>query len=353
MGPPEATREGAWRGTAKGDKSAAANPKKAAFNPLWLVDAGAGLGLVLFIAGWALAAWPALGLLREVGLLFIGCWVVVRALEVILRHRDGRDEQRRELLRRLAVLNDALLELRKSLSRDNTRRFPRPPRRVRRGPQAGQAVAVAAGGRAGQELRRVLRPHGQRSLADTIRSRAELNAAVERLRREIDRAARRGDLDQHDADDMIDIIADAVSVLDEAIYAEWNADHFGRLAADQRHFARELDRYKSSAAGEIERRGRDLFDQLYVHVRQKIEVVDLIQDWDELYRKLETRLAGLYVPPPKSSLPKDKDKKDEKPKPRPSERFPTLVARNEEQDEEDDGHRPRLGMRQRLPAAND
>ena len=46
--------------------SAAANPKTAAFNPLRLVDAGAGLGLVLFIAGWALAAWPALGLLREV-----------------------------------------------------------------------------------------------------------------------------------------------------------------------------------------------------------------------------------------------------------------------------------------------
>ena len=80
-----------------------------------------------------------------------------------------------------------------------------------------------------------------KSLTDTIHRRADVNTAIERLRREIERAARRGDLDQHDADDMIDIIADAVSVLDEAIYAELNADHFGRLSADQRHFARELD----------------------------------------------------------------------------------------------------------------
>ena len=337
----------------KGDKSAAANPKKAAFNPLWLVDAGAGLGLVLFIAGWALAAWPALGLLREVGLLFVGCWVVVRALEVILRHRDGRDEQRRELLRRLAILNDALLELRKALSRDNTRRF------LDRRAEYAAGLKLARPSLSPQEAE-LAKSCGEfcdrmaKGLADSIHRRGDVNAAVERLRREIDRAARRGDLDQHDADDMIDIIADAVSVLDEAIYAEWNADHFGRLTADQRHFARELDRYKSSAAGEIERRGRDLFDQLFVHVRQKVEVVDLILDWDEVYRKLETRLAGLYVPPPKSSLPKDKDKKDEKPKPRPSERFPMLVARNEEEEEEEgDGHRPRPGMRYRLPAAND
>ena len=147
-------------GDRKGEKSAAANPKTAAFNPLWLVDAGAGLGLVPSSPGWALAAWPALGLLREVGLLFIGCWVVVRALEVILRHRDGRDEQRRELLRRLAVLNDALLELRKSLSRDRSAASIERTRRVRRGPQAGQAVAVAGGSRAGHELPRVLRPRG-------------------------------------------------------------------------------------------------------------------------------------------------------------------------------------------------
>jgi hypothetical protein len=340
-------------GDAKGDNSAAATPKKAALNPLWLVDAGAGLGLVLFLAGWALAASPVLGLLREVGLLFIGCWVVVRALEVVLRHRDGRDEQRRELLRRLAVLNDALLELRKSLTRDSTRRF------LDRRAEYAAGLKLARPSLAPEEAE-LAKGCGEfcdrmaKSLADTVHRRADVNAAVERLRREIDRAARRGDLDQHDADDMIDIIADAVSVLDEAIYAEWNADHFCRLTADQRHFARELDRYKSSAAGEIERRGRDLFDQLFVQVRQKVEVVDLILEWDEVYRKLETRLAGLYAPPPKSSSPKDKDKdkKDEKPKPRPSERFPMLVARDEEEDE-DDGRRPRPGMRHRLPAAND
>lgn len=340
-------------GDGRGEKGAAANPKKFAFNPLWLVDAAAGAGLLLFIAGWALAAYPALGLLREVGLLFIGCWVVVRALEVVLRHRDGRDEQRRELLRRLAVLNDALLELRKSLSRDNTRRFL--DRRAEYA--AGLKLAKPA---LSEEEEKLAKSCGEfcdrmsKSLADSVHRRADVNASVERLRREIDRAARRGDLDQHDADDMIDLIADAVTVLDEAIYAEWNADHFGRLTADQRHFARELDRYKSSAAGEIERRGRDLFDQLFVHVRQKVEVVDLILEWDEVYRKLETRLAGLYVAPPKSSSAKDKDKKkDEKPRPRPSERFPMLVVRNDEDEVAGDGHRPLPGMRQRLPAAND
>jgi hypothetical protein len=339
-------------GDGKGDTSAAANPKTAAFNPLWLVDAGAGLGLVLFIAGWALAAWPALGLLREVGLLFIGCWVVVRALEVILRHRDGRDEQRRELLRRLAVLNDALLELRKSLSRDSMRRF-----HERHGEYgAGLKLAGPSLSQEEADLAKSCREFCARmdgSLTHTIRNRAELNSAVERLRREIERAARRGDLDQHDADDMIDVIADAVSVLDEALFAELNADHFGRLGADQRHFARELERYKSSVAGEIERRGRDLFDQLFAHLRQKVEVVDLIEEWNEVYRKLETRLAGLYAPAPKSSSPKDKNKKDEKPKLRPSERFPMLVARNEAEDDEGDGRRPQPGMRHRLPAAND
>jgi hypothetical protein len=336
-------------GDGKVDNSAAANPKKAAFDPLWLVDAAAGVGALLFVAGWLLAANPPFGLLRELGLLLIGCWVVVRTLEVILRHRDGRDEQRRELLRRLAVLNDALLELRKSLSRDNIRRFH--DRREAYG--AGLKLARPSLSPEEAELAKSCRAFCDRvegSLTHTIHNRAELNTAVERLRREIERAARRGDLDQHDADDLIDIIADAVSVLDEALYAEWNADHVGRLTADQRHFARELDRYKSAAAGEIERRGRDLFGQLFGHVRQKVEVVDLLHEWAELYRKLETRLAGLYVAPPKSSVPKDKDKKDEKPKPRPSERFPQLVLSDEDEDE-DFGRR--RGVRHRLPAAND
>jgi hypothetical protein len=337
-------------GDDKGEKGAAANPKTFAVNPLWLVDAGAGLGFLLFVAGWALAAYPALGLLREVGLLFIGCWVVVRGLEVVLRHRDGRDEQRRELLRRLAVLNDALLELRKSLSRDNTRRF------LDRRAEYATGLKLAKPSLSPDEAD-LAKTCGEfcdrmaKSLADTIHRRTDVNAAVDRLRREIERAARRGDLDQHDADDLIDIVADAVSVLDEAIYAEWNADHFGRLTADQRHFARELDRYKSAAAGEIERRGRDLFDQLLMHVRQKVEVVDLTQEWAELYRKLEERLAGLYVAPPKTGVAKDKAKKDEKPKPRASERFPMLVARNEPDEDED--RRPLPGLRPRLPAAND
>jgi hypothetical protein len=337
-------------GDGKGHKTAAANPGRFAFNPLWLVDAAGALGFTAFVAGAVLpVAYPATPVaapLREAGLLFVGCWLVVRSLEALLHHRDGRDGQRRELLRRLAVLNDALLELRKSLSRDNTRRF------LDRRAEYAAGLKLAKPALTPKELD-LARACGEfcdrmaKSLAETVHRRADVAAAVDRLRREIERAARRGDLDQHDADDLIDIMGDAVAVLDEAIYAEWNADHFGRLTADQRHFARELDRYKSQAAGEIERRGRDLFDQLLVHVRQKVEVVDQIQEWDEVYRKLEVSVAGL--PAPKATPLSAKAKPAEKPKPRASERFPMLVVRNEDGDELLDDPRPRL----RLPAAND
>jgi hypothetical protein len=334
-------------GDGRGDKTAAANTQRFVFNPLWLVDAGGALALLGFLVSLALPAAPLTGVLREAGLIFIGCWAVVRSLEVLLRHRDGRDVQRRELLRRLAVLNDALLELRKSLSRDNTRRF------LDRKSEYLSGLKLAKPSLSPKELE-LAKACGEfcermaKSLTDSAHRRADVNANVDRLRREIERAARRGDLDQHDADDLIDIVADAVSVLDEAIYAEWNADHFGRLTADKRHFARELERYKSSTAGEIERRGRDLFDELLAHVGQKVEVVDMIQDWDDSFRKLETRVAGLPLPAPKPGA--SKEKKDEKPKPKPSERFPLLVSRNEVDDDGDDHGRR---MRHRLPAAND
>lgn len=334
------------------------------FNPLRLVDAAGAIGLVAAAAGLAFWSNPAMAPLREAGLLFIGCWLVVRSIEFLLRQRDGREVQRRELLRRLALLNDSLLELRKSLSRDNTRRFLDRRKEFADGSKLAQTALNA------DELK-LVKSCGEftdsmaKNLAATVRARAEVNAEVDRLNREIERAARRGDLDQHDADDLIDVVKAAVAVLDDAIFAEWNADHFGRLASEQRHFARELDRYKSSTAGEIERRGRDLFDDLQRHVRQKVELVDRIEEWSDMHRKLEIRISGLPVPqPPKSS----KNKKEEKPKPKPSERFPMLVVRNEEDEELDygaggrgggghgggqGGGGPNSGLRHRLPAAND
>lgn len=315
-------------GDGDGEKTASAGARKG-FDPLWMVDTAGALGLIAFVAGLVFATNPAMAPLREAGLLFVGCWLVVRSLEFILRHRDGREGQRRELLRRVAVLNDSLLELRKSLSRDNTRRF------LDRRKEFADGSKLAQGALTPDEIK-LVKACGEftdemaKSLAATVRGRAEVNAEVDRLNREIERAARRGDLDQHDADDLIDVVKNAVAVLDDAIFAEWNADHFGRLTSEQRHFTRELDRYKSSTAGEIERRGRDLFDNLQRHVRQKVGLVDRIEEWSDMYRKLEIRISGLPVPQPKPQ----KGKKEEKPRPKPSERFPMLVVRNEDDDDD-------------------
>jgi hypothetical protein len=333
------------------DRSGASKAHKA-FNPLWLVDSAGASGFVSFVVGILFASKPSLALLRETGLVFMACWLIVRSIDFILRHRDGREGQRRELLRRLALLNDALLELRKSLSRDNTRKF------LDRRKEFADGAKLAQGALNDEEAK-LVKSVGEftddmaRELAATVRGRAQVNGETERLRREIERAARRGDLDQHDADDLIDVVNNAVGVLDDAIFAEWNADHFGRLGSELRHFTRELDRYKSATAGEIERRGRELFDDLQGHVRQKVELVDRIEEWSGMHRKLEMRMSGLPIPKPK---PKVKGE-EEKPKPRPSERFPMLVVRNEDDAEDFGGHGGsgggHPGIRHRLPAAND
>jgi hypothetical protein len=281
--------------TSKAKRAKTARPR-GGLDPARLVDAAGLLGLGAF--AWGVAAprfyevggWAAP--VREVGLLFVGCALVVRTLDWILRHRDGKSDARRDLLRRLTGLNEAILELRKSLSRDNTRGF------LDRKGEFTAGLKLGAGWMTEEEAR-LSAACGEfcermtKALADTVNRRGGVTALADRLRREIDRSARRGDLDPHDADNLQGLIDDSLLVMDEAIYAEWNADHFGRLTADRRAFAREIERYRSDGAVRLEHHAMELFDHLLAHVNKKIEVVDMILDWDEAYRKLEMRLAGL------------------------------------------------------------
>jgi hypothetical protein len=273
-----------------------APPRRFSFNPVWLVDVAGFAGLAAFAwsVGWAEgSSWAAYETAaREAGLILFGCALVVRALGWTLHLRDGRGQARRELARRLIGVNEALFELRRSLSRDNTRAFlDRRSEFV-----AGAKLAARWLNEEETRLAKVLTEFCDRlgqALGSTVHRRLGVTGLADRLSREIDRAARRGDLDHNDADNLLNLIDDAVAVMDEAIYADWNADHFGRLSADSRAFAREIERYSAPIADQIERHGQELFGLLIEHVNRKVEVVDLILDWDEEYRKLELRLAGV------------------------------------------------------------
>ncbi len=332
---------------AEGDRAELSDPrptgKRFVFNPLWIVDGLAVLGAGAY--GWAVsgAADPSLSVLlapaRELGLLAIASAIVVNGLAWTLRHRDGRNDARRELMRRLAGLNDALLDLRKSLSRDHTRRF------LERRTEFAVGGRLAARWLGAEELR--LTHEGEdfcagmtQALADIVHRRAEAVALADRLRRELDRAARRAELELHDADNLIHLVEDSVRVMDEGLYAEWNADHFGRLGANRSAFAREIARYKSTLADRIELHGLELFDRLVGHVERKVETLDLIARWEQTYRRLENRLAGMKSAPVLAvSNPLAPTR------PRLSERFSTPLP-----DEAIDTDFPRA---RRLPAAND
>jgi hypothetical protein len=306
------------------------------------MDAAGVLGLaalvwaVGFSAGTVVA--PYADLIREAGLLMVGCAIVVRVVDAVVRRRDRRNEARRELLRRLNAVNHALLDLRGSLSREHARAFLDRRRELSTGVQAATRWLSA------EETRQFDACDGfcERMagvLADAGRQRAAVSGGSERLRREIERAARRGDLDRHDADNLSNLIDDAVAVIDEAIFAEWNADHFGRLNADHRAFAREIERYRSTTADRVERQGATLFDLLDGHVRKRIEVIDLLGDWDETCRRLELRLAGLRPAPPTLVA------SNRAPRLRLVDRFAVMPKRDELADDEP--------QRLRLPAAND
>jgi hypothetical protein len=262
------------------------------FNPVWVVDALGLIGLGGF--GWAVSAAPDIwaGPAREAGLLLAGCAVVVRALDAVVRRRDRRGEARRELLRRLAALDEALRDLRIALSRDAARRF------FDRRAEFAAALPAAQAWLSREEARLVTAGDAFcEDLADwldgTVVARAGITALADRLRREIDRAAARGDLDPDEAESLADFVRDAVAVMDEAVYAEWNIDHLGRLTANRRHFGRIVERWSEPAVAEIERHGEALFEALTEHVGRKIELVDRLVAWDLGFRRLEGRLAGL------------------------------------------------------------
>ena len=312
------------------------------FNPIWLMDlagvagAGALVWAVGFSKGTDFAAYAPLA--REAGLLLLGCAIVVRVVDAIVRRRDRRNEARRELLRRLSAVNHALLDLRGSLSREHARAFLDRRRDLTTGVHAAKRWLTA------EETRQfdVCDGFCERMaavLGDAGRQRAAVSGSSERLRREIERAARRGDLDRHDADNLANLIDDAVAVIDDAIYAEWNADHFGRLNADHRSFVREVERYRSTTADRVERQGATLFDLLDGHVRKRIEVIDLLADWEQTCRRLELRLAGLKPPPPTLVA------SNEAPRPRLADRFAVMPQHADADDDEP--------QRLRLPAAND
>ena len=315
---------------------------RASFNPIWLMDAAGLLGVgavvwaVGFSAGTELSAYAPL--VREAGLLLAGCALVVRVVDAIVSRRDRRNEARRELLRRLSAVNHALLDLRGSLSREHARAF------LDRRRELGAGVQAATRWLSAEETRQFdacdsFCDRMAGVLSDAGRQRGAVSGSSDRLRREIERAARRGDLDRHDADNLANLIDDAVAVIDEAIYAEWNADHFGRLNADHRAFTREVERYRSTTADRVERQGGTLFDLLDIHVRKRIEVIDLLADWDQTCRRLELRLAGLKPPAPTlvaSNAP---------PRLRLADRFAVMPQRADVDDNEP--------QRLRLPAAND
>jgi hypothetical protein len=323
-----------------GTVTTAGAPRRSVFNPVWLMDAAGICGLIAFVVPLVFAVPKDLALLatvvNETALLLIGCALVVRVLDAILKRRDRRNDARRELMRRLSQVNDALLDLRKSLSRDHARSFL-----DRRGAFAA-GVELAQPWLSTEETKLVQACDGfcdrmTAALGETVHRRVGVASLAERVRRDIERAARQGDLDRHDADNLANLVDDAMGVLDEAIYPEWNADHFGRLGADGRAFAREIERYKGAAAERIEHHGGDLFEVLGAQVNRKIEIVDMLRDWDDGFQRLEMRVAGLKPPPVVVAEPR--------PEPRLADRFVALPGRIASVDSEN--------LRARLPAAND
>ncbi len=323
---------------------ATVRPGRQPFNPIWLMDlAGlAGVAALVwaigFSAGTTLA--PYAPLIREGAMLLVGCAVVVRVVDALVRRRDRKNDIRRELQRRLSAVNEALLELRGSLSREHARAF------LDRRKELHAGLGVAGRWLTKEEHRLFTTCDGfceqmAAVLSDAGRQRSSVAGASERLRREIERAARRGDLDRYDADNLSNLVDDAVAVMDEAIYAEWNADHFGRLIADQRAFVREIEHYRSTTADRIERQGATLFGVLDEHMRKRIEVIDGLRDWDDGYRRLEMRLAGLRPVAPRLVASNETPTRT-----RVADRFVLLPGGR-------GGYAGAEPMRKRLPAAND
>ena len=284
------------------------------FDPLWLLDlagvAAAGL-LAWRLAGAAslpdvLHAFP---LLAELALAVAAVALAVRLADGMNRRRAARRAARQELLRRLSALDEALMDLRRSLSRETARRF------VERRDDFAAGLETTLRRLDAEETR--LARDGlafcavlTTGLADTIPRRAAIVSAGYRLGEEIDRAGRLGELDPAAAADLRGLAEDALAVMDEALFAEWNADHFGRLGAVQRHMGRILERCgEGETVRLIDREAASLFDRLVRHVREKIEVVDALRGWEDVRRPLEFALSDVLPRPRRRAPP---------PPPRPS-----------------------------------
>lgn len=308
--------------------------ERSRFDPLWLLDAAGVLGFAGF--AW-LALRPALpppldpGVVRDLALAIAILALGVRILDLRARARARIRERRGEALRRLVALDDALMDLRRSLSREAARRF------VER--RAGFQEVVSGAGRwlspreTGQAAD-VLAFCGRltEELADAIRRRAAIASLAYRLRQEISRAGRLGEAPRETVDELCALVEDACAVMDEALYAEWNADHFGRLAAVQRCFARVIERCEGEVVRNVDEQAARLFEQLNGHLREKVRMVEALQAWDRTCRDLETALGGLGVRQHRPAAPAQ----------RVAERFALAPAAG-----------PRPVEPVRLPAAND
>lgn len=279
------------------------------FNPLWLLDlaglAAAGLFAALGVAPQAIPAGLQFPFLGELTLAIAAVALTVRLVDAANRHRAARAAARVQLQRRLESLDEALLDLRRSLSREAARTFIERRDAFAAGrdaalPRLDPAVAELAG--RGLAICAKL----TEALAGSIPRRAAIVSAAYRLAQEIGRAGRRGELDPYAAGDLRALIEDALGVMDEALYAEWNADHFGRLGAVQRHFARRIERRDGETVRLIDREAAALFDALIGHVREKVVLVDRLAEWEAVRAPLEFALSGVPAParpaPPRPSL---------------------------------------------------
>jgi len=310
------------------------------FNPLWLLDfaglAAAGLFTLLLVGPAWLPHLFHTAVVSQTCLTIVGVALTVRLVDLRSRRRAARLGNRRELLRRLGALDEALMDLRRSLSREAARRF------VERRDDFSAGLETTLPYLDAEDVRLARAGLGfcatlTAGLADVIPRRAAIVSTGYRIGQEIDRAARRGEMDPEGAQLLHALVDDALAVLDEALFAEWNADHFGRLGAVQRHFGRLIERRGGETARGIDRDAAVLFQTLIAHVRDKIEVVDALRGWEDVRRPLEFALSDVKPRPRRNVAPLP-------PRPSVASRFAVAPVAGAQGEAEPPA---------RLPAAND
>lgn len=275
-------------------------------DPLWLLDfaglAGAGLFAWTVAGVGGLPALLAYPFVRELALAAAAIALIVRLLDLAARRRSARSAAQAEVARRLDLLDDALLDLRRSLSREPARRFMDCHGAFEGALNASHGRLNAAAARLAPECLAACGPIAE-DLTRTVPHRAEIASRAYRLTQEIGRAGRRGELDPYAAGDLNALIEDALGVMDEALYAEWNADHFGRLGAVQRHFARRVERREGDVVRRIDAEAAGLFDLLNTHVREKVALLDRLAAWGRIRDDLRFALGGVRRKAPEPLLP--------------------------------------------------